>query len=75
MSRSHRKTPKSGIADVSEKRDKQIWHRRLRRAVKVGVEHGREVLPLVRDVSNTWAMGKDGKIYWGKRAPKKLMRK
>lgn len=75
MSRSYRKTPKSGIADVSEKRDKQIWHRRLRRAVKVGVEQGRELLPLARDVSDVWTMGKDGKIYWGKRTLKKWMRK
>ena len=64
MSRSRRKTPKFGIAGDSDKQDKRLANRKLRRAVRVALDHGDEVLPELREVSDVWSMSKDGKIYW-----------
>lgn len=79
MSRSIRKTPKrgTGVGGQSEKRDKQIANRRLRRKVKVAVEQGAEgiALPALREVSNVWDMRKDGKIYLGESMPAEEWRK
>ena len=65
MSRSKRKTPITGITTAtSEKQDKRIANRQLRRCVKqlLDVDPETEVLPLEREVSNVWSMDKDGKI-------------
>lgn len=67
MSRSYRKTPIAGISTaVSEKRDKQLVNRRLRRGVKQELrgEPEAQVLPLKREVSDVWTMDKDGKRWF-----------
>ena len=65
MSRSYRKTPIIGMTNCnSEKRWKRYANRALRRTVKVELARGNwESLPLLREISNVWAWGKDGKQY------------
>jgi len=70
MSRSRRKTPIVGYTTCrSEREDKTIWHRRLRAHEHTGLtgadaERLEAWLPVsVRQVSNPWAMGKDGRQY------------
>lgn len=66
MSRSRKKTPISGITTAdSEKYDKRLAHRRLRRRVKqtLAVQPEADVLPALREVSDPWTMPKDGR-YW-----------
>ncbi len=78
MSKSHRQTPIAGItAAISEKRDKQLANRRLRHAVKQALKSQPEVqvLPLQREVSDVWAMDKDGKRWFDADMCAKLMRK
>ena len=79
MSRSHKKYPGGGIAvSASEKHDKQIWHRRMRHRDNIicheacyADEEALEELECsqVREVSNTWDMSKDGKVYHGRYNP------
>lgn len=71
MSRSRRKTPIYGIATAkSEKRDKQIWHARLRSRVRTDLasippeQLDGYIAPVSNDVSSVWAMAKDGKRYF-----------
>ena len=67
MSRSFRHTPISAsTGGSSEKFDKQKANRKLRSAVKVAMEKGEEVLPVLREVSDIWVFNKDGKIWWPK---------
>ena len=63
MSRSKRKTPVLGITTAkSEKQDKRIANRKLRRAVKQRLGYDPDgVMPELREVSNVWSMDKDGK--------------
>lgn len=61
MSRSWRKNPYIGIAGDSDKKDKQLANRRLRRRVKEELNKGREVLVSKRESSNVWSFSKDGK--------------
>jgi hypothetical protein len=78
MSRSCRKTPIVGITTAaSEKRDKQLANRRLRRVVKrvLRDEPEAQVLPLKREVSDVWAMDKDGKCWFDAGRHAELMRK
>lgn len=72
MSRSKRKIPISGwTAAKSEAQDKQIWHQRMRSAIKniIRASHNDvdvledTLFPTEKDVSNVWAMDKDGKHY------------
>jgi len=66
MSRSYRKTPVHGnCVCSSEKKDKQLNHRRERQAVRQALHHDKEVMPDYREVSNRWTMGKDGKQWFG----------
>ena len=66
MSRSRRKRPFTGwaVAD-SDKEDKQISNRRLRRISKVELSDGWDdedfILPDIREVSNVYFFAKDGK--------------
>jgi hypothetical protein len=75
MSRSYRHTPIFGttICD-SEKSDKRLANRRLRRKMNETPDEEDAVVPLKREVSNVWDFAKDGKGYWDK-ATKKDMRK
>lgn len=75
MTRSKRHTPARGIGGGSDKRDKRIAQRRLRRRVKVAVEQGAEVVPELREVSDVWDFRKDGKIYLGEWMRPKDLRK
>ena len=64
MSRSKRKTPIAGITtEESEKQDKRLANRKVRRTVRVTLDQNptAEVLPEERERSNVWSMGKDGK--------------
>ena len=70
MSRSRRRTPVYGYATAdSEAEDKRIWHRRWRtherdrlRALPDDFEH---VTTQRSEVSNLWAMAKDGRQWFG----------
>ncbi len=63
MSRSYRKTPVIPITTSdSEKKDKRLANRKLRRIVKTMIASGRrQELPLKREISNIWCFDKDGK--------------
>ncbi|MEL6771041.1 MAG: hypothetical protein AAFP18_08255 [Bacteroidota bacterium] len=78
MSRSRKKTPISGITTAtSEKHDKRLANRRSRRRIRqrLAAGHDGTDLPLLREVSNVWAMNKDGKLYFDPATHPKLMRK
>lgn len=63
MSRSRRKHPFIAICSAeSEKGDKVRNHRRYRRAVKLALHAEAEILPIEKELSNPWAMAKDGKV-------------
>lgn len=47
----------------SEKDDKRIANRQLRRAQKQAINRGDEILPIQKEISNVWSFGKDGKHY------------
>lgn len=70
MSRSRRKTPIYGMTTArSEKRDKQLWHGRMRacergRLRDARVDFDAHLTTLEREVSNRWAMDKDGRQWW-----------
>jgi hypothetical protein len=71
MSRSRRKTPIVGHTNCrSERDDKKRWHRRWRARERETLASAPtdslgEHLPLLeKQVSNVWAMGKDGRAYW-----------
>ncbi len=73
MARSRKKTPIGGNAIArSEKYDKQKANRKLRRSVREAVAAEAEVLPLLRQVSDTWTFNKDGKQWFGDRHPAEL---
>lgn len=59
MTRSRKRTPVVGnVRAISEKRDKQLANRRLRRSVRQGKWH-----LTLRDVSDVWDFARDGKKY------------
>ena len=60
MSRSYRKSPFIGTCGGSDKFDKRISNRRLRRRVLECLERGEEP-PVLREVSDVWLFQKDGK--------------
>lgn len=66
MSRSRKKTPIHGIAIcVSEKKDKRMWHGRMRSRERDRLINDPEgITTHDRDVSDPWVMSKDGKSYW-----------
>jgi hypothetical protein len=78
VARSRKKAPIAGITSAkSEKADKQAAHRKERRKVRqaVAADPAPEALPHTREVSNPWAMAKDGKAYLGEAIPPKRRRK
>ena len=78
MSRSKKRTPVCGLTGArSEKQDKRLYNRRYRRICKqlIHVAPARELLPLLREYSNPWAMAKDGKFWFDPKQRPKLMRK
>ena len=73
MSRSRRKTPICGITcSESEKKDKQLGHRKFRRKVKsiLSVNPFSDIFPTENEIMNVWEMSKDGKQYFGVRKSK-----
>lgn len=78
MTRSKRKTPVIGnLTAVSEKQDKRINNRRIRRAVKttIQVDPLTETLPEEQELTSQWQMDKDGKSRFDPKKHPKLMRK
>lgn len=74
VSRSRRKTPVTGVTTApSEKQDKRAYNRRYRRASRQVVRGTGELageqkpLPRLREHSNPWDMGKDGKMLFDPR--------
>ena len=64
MARSYRRTPIFGITtSKSEKKDKRLANRRLRRAVRRAMLRDKETLPILREVSDVWNFDKDGRRY------------
>ena len=71
MGKSKRKTNICGNTCCdSEKKDKKIYNKILRRRTKQILKHSDDVaevqLPIKKDVSDTWLMGKDGKQRFNK---------
>jgi hypothetical protein len=62
------------IAD-SEKRDKQLAHRRLRARERQDLDRDGEENPRLREVSDPWRMEKDGKQRIDPSWDPRLMRK
>ena len=79
MSRSVRKTPVTGWAACdSEKRDKIIWHGRMRALMRKRLSQAETdeiLIPLDSEAGNICEMGKDGKGRFDPRKHPKLMRK
>ena len=73
MSGSRRKTSVIGCcgARSSEKSDKRLNNRRLRRANKDPEKEPKKM----REVSDVWNMGKDGKMFFDKYKQPEYMRK
>lgn len=65
MSRSRRKTPIAGnTCCETEKKDKERWHKKLRRRVhRLLQEDAESQLPTTHEASNPCKFGKDGKSY------------
>jgi len=77
MSRSMRRTSISGIRMApSEKQDKRLANRRLRRIVRCRLMwRFSELLPDLREVSDVRSFKKDGKTYFNPARHNRLMRK
>lgn len=78
MTRSRKKTPLQGnTTATTEKEDKKINHRRIRRAVTqaIGIAPEAELLPHEKELSNPWLMDKDGKHRFDPALYPKSMRK
>lgn len=79
MSRSYRKNSISGITTAkSEKKDKQVCNKKLRRKIKQIMET-KEIdnwlFPIPNEVQNIWLMSKDGKAYFDSKTFPEMLRK
>ena len=64
MSRSFRHTPIAGhTCAETEKWDKRKANRKLRRLSRLVTDDEDQVVPALREVSNTWSFAKDGKHF------------
>ena len=52
-----------GLAGDSDKEDKRFANRKLRRNSKMALKAGKEVLPILREVSDPRGFSKDGKTF------------
>jgi hypothetical protein len=78
MSRSRRKRPFSGITPAkSEKQEKRVANRRIRRVNKslLAGTYDETQLCRKREVSDVWCMSKDGKQRFDPETYPELMRK
>ncbi len=65
MSRSRKKRPITGKTCCrSEKKDKQLANRSLRIQQKQAIHHRKDVMPDLKEVSDIYSWGKDGKTDW-----------
>lgn len=72
MSRTYYHTPCKGFSScASEKEDKRLYNRKFRRKVNQHLfdtnymeEFDNVCLPLLKEVSDVWDMGKDGKCFF-----------
>jgi hypothetical protein len=77
MAHSYKKYAAGGIVGCkSEKFDKRLWHKRLRRLEREQLDIANDIdyqiMPIVHDVSDPWVMIKDGKnIYFTVRGLRK----
>lgn len=72
MSRSYRHKPIFGMASGSEKYDKRLANRRLRRRLNEVPPDDDAIIPDIKEVSDVWSMNKDGKQYWKDAKPKDM---
>lgn len=73
MGKSIRKTPIMGHTKArSEKKDKQLTHKKFRRHNKLAIKAGRleRIWDEMTEAYNTWSMAKDGKGYVRNPEPK-----
>lgn len=64
MSNSFRKNWITGYTTCpSEKQDKRFANKKLRRLVKTKIHSNNFNLPQLREISNIWYFGKDGKQF------------
>jgi hypothetical protein len=63
MAKSFKKNPYAGIVGDSDKKDKRLANRRLRRIVKQDVVANSALT--IREVSDVFDMNKDGKTFVG----------
>ena len=65
MSRSYKKTPiRTFLMKISQHPGKKAASRRFRRAAKMFLQKGKEVLPEKSiEITNTYDLGGDGKVY------------
>ncbi|MDP0501881.1 MAG: hypothetical protein Q7P63_17440 [Verrucomicrobiota bacterium JB022] len=78
MANSVRKSPSTGITTAdSEKEDKRTFNRTLRRVNRqiLKADGDRERLKQVKEVSDPWAMAKDGKCRFDPIEDRRLLRK
>ena len=79
MSRSRKQTPVRGIilSTHSKKQDKRLYNRRFRHASEQAIRADGEpdILAHLREHSDPWAMGKDGKTRFDPHKYPELMRK
>ena len=79
MARSRRRIPIASITTAASEKQNKRWanrnHRSAgRRAIKCSTDPDATVLPIMREVSDEWAMAKDGRSWFGHHISK-LMRK
>ena len=71
MSRSRKKTPKTGITTAgTEKKNKREANRKFRRVTKIQVKKGDSQFTDIKEISNVWSFDKDGKRFLKKPAKK-----
>ena len=63
MSRSIRRFPKTWVCGDSAKDEKWLGRKAWRRACKMALARGDDVLPILREVTDPWGWYADGKWY------------
>jgi hypothetical protein len=74
MSRSHKHRPYASVCGRSQKRDKRIANRTLRRTTRIEVARGDETVTVMREASNVYSWSQDGTRRWASLASTRLRR-
>jgi hypothetical protein len=74
MARSHKRTPRRGNANGSDKQDKRWANRRFRQRNRINLQKGRPLV-ILREVSDPWGFQKDGKRRFDPVKHPELLRK